>query len=212
MLMESMTQLFSNANHVPAFEHFDPAKEEFGSYHKRLEHHFSSHGIIHEVDKKSRMLSWVGSATFSLLEKLLPKLHSEGTYEDLIKALSDFYGKAIHYIHARVEFNRCCLKPSQTYREWVAELRAIAKRCRFVCPNSSCQCSLVDENIRDAIIIRSPHRDIQAALLQKKAPTFEQALSIAEVMVITSRTINVIENEEPVLQVNKLDPKDSPNG
>ncbi|KII73664.1 hypothetical protein RF11_12215 [Thelohanellus kitauei] len=206
MLIESMTHLFSNANLVPAFEHFDPAKEEFGTYHRRLEHHFSSRGIINEIDKKSRMLSWLGSATFSVLRKLPPKLHSEITYDNLIKALSDFYGKYIHYIHARVEFKRCCLKPSQTYRERGAELRAIAKRCHFVCPNSSCQCSLVDENIRDTIIIRSPHRDIQAALLQKKDPTVRQVLSIAEAMVLTFRTMNVIENEEPVVKVNKLDP------
>ncbi|KII70732.1 hypothetical protein RF11_06013 [Thelohanellus kitauei] len=64
--------------------------------------------------------------------------------------------------------------------------------------NSSWQCSLKDENIRDAILFRSTYPDIHAALLQKKAPTLEQAVSIAEAHVITSRTINVIENEEPI--------------
>ncbi|KII61608.1 hypothetical protein RF11_05311 [Thelohanellus kitauei] len=75
MLNENMTRLFSNSNLLPAFEHFDCAKEEFGSYHKRIEHHFSSDCIIHEMDKKSHRLSYIVGATFSLLEKLVANAH-----------------------------------------------------------------------------------------------------------------------------------------
>ncbi|KII68780.1 hypothetical protein RF11_12055 [Thelohanellus kitauei] len=65
-----------------------------------------------------------------------------------------------------VEFGRCALKTEQTYKRWVAELRSISKRCKFVCLKEECGFSIVDENIRDAIILRTlpqKHSDSSAS-------------------------------------------------
>ncbi|KII68774.1 hypothetical protein RF11_12049 [Thelohanellus kitauei] len=62
---------------------------------------------------------------------------------------------------ARVEFGRCALKTEQKYKLWVAELWSISKRCKF-----ECGFNIVDENIRDAIILRTPpqkHSDSSAS-------------------------------------------------
>ncbi|KII64775.1 hypothetical protein RF11_12937 [Thelohanellus kitauei] len=203
-MMENMAQLMSKISVVPSFEVFDASKEQFSSYHSRLEQHFAACGVTLSVDKKAKFLSWVGSETYNLLGKIRPGFEKDLSYEDISELLSAYSEQEIHFIHARVEFSRCVLKPDQTYRQWVAELRSIAKRCRFQCSNEKCGCSLVDENIRDAIILRTPHKHIQAALLQQQNPSLEQCISICESMMLTSKTMKAIGQVDEEVTVNKI--------
>ncbi|KII64051.1 hypothetical protein RF11_09885 [Thelohanellus kitauei] len=166
ILMESSTMLFSNANLVPAFEHLDPVKELIGIIISVYRHRISSHVIIQEMDK-------IHACSLGL--KIIPMLHSEGTYEDEIKALSDLFVKDIHYIHARAGGGQ-------------TSAHSLTMPLRN--PELSLPELIGNEDICDEMIIRSPHRDIQAALLQNKTPTLEKAISKAEAIVFTSMTIN----------------------
>ncbi|KII60221.1 Retrovirus-related Pol polyprotein from transposon 17.6 [Thelohanellus kitauei] len=203
-ILENVISMFSKVSSAPTFVAYDSSKEKFSAYLSRLQHHFQACGISDSAQKKSRFLSWVGSETYTLLGKIRPGFEKDCSFEEISHILSEYEAEEFHFIHARVEFNRCNLKPNQTYREWVAELRAIAERCGFKCPKKECQCSLVDENIRDAIILRTPHKNIQSALLQQKSPTLEQVLSIAGSMLMTSKTMKAIEMEDTECTVNKI--------
>ncbi|KII73425.1 hypothetical protein RF11_05261 [Thelohanellus kitauei] len=104
-----------------------------------------------------------------------------------------------------VEFSRCVLKSDQSYKHWVAELRSIAKMCRFQCSSEGCGCSLIDEDIRDAIILRTPHRYIQGVLIHQKNPSLEQVLSVAESPIVTIKTVDAIKHDDDKVVLNKND-------
>ncbi|KII60434.1 hypothetical protein RF11_09069 [Thelohanellus kitauei] len=183
---------------------YDSSKEKFSAYLCRLQHHFQACGISDYVQKKSRFLSWVGSETYTLLGKIRPGFEKDYSFEEISHILSEYEAEEFHFIHARVEFNRCNLKPNKTYGEWVATLRAIAECCGFKCYKKEYQRWLADENIRDAIILRTPRKNIQSALLQQKSPTLEQVLSIGGSMLTTSKTMKAIEMEDTECMLNKI--------
>ena len=116
---------------VPAFKTFSTSKEHYSSYLARFEQHFAAHGVTDISEKKAKLLSWVGTESFNLLGKINPEFETDLSFEEIRLALSNYSEQEMHFIHARVEFSRCNLKPQQTYKEWVVELRSIAKRCKF---------------------------------------------------------------------------------
>ncbi|KII70736.1 hypothetical protein RF11_06017 [Thelohanellus kitauei] len=163
--------LFSKQTIVPAFENFDLAKEEFGSYHRRL-----------------RLIS----APMALAMKKI---------------------KFTHNFRISTEWKFIIFT-----REWnsmgvaYSIPRYIGNGWPNIGPSPKGVAASVSIDDANAIIIRTPHRGIQAAILQKKAPTLKQVLSIVEAIVLTSRTLNVIENEALVVQMNILDSKRSLEG
>ncbi|KII72154.1 Retrovirus-related Pol polyprotein [Thelohanellus kitauei] len=205
-MLHAISEIVSLTNLVPAFQPFESYKETFSYYVSRLEQHFTSSSVTIASDLKSQFLSCFRPETFVLLGKVFPDFQ-KASYAEIVKQLLQYWEYECHFIHARVEFTRCALKPGQSYKEWVAELRSIAQKCRFVCPQKECSCSLIDENIRDAVIIRTPHKNIQSALLQIKNPSLDQVVSVAESMILTSKTMEAIQKEDSPTIVNRIENK-----
>lgn len=99
-------------------------------------------------------------------------------------------------VAARYNFHKCMMKPAQGYREWVAELRGIARQCQFQCTGGSCTHPYVDEMIRDILILHTPHDTVRAAALQKLKPTLEDVLLIAESYTATTNATHCIKQQE----------------
>ncbi|KII63126.1 hypothetical protein RF11_09527 [Thelohanellus kitauei] len=118
---------------------------------------------------------------YHLLGKIGPSLEKEYSYEEILKILTDYSEKAVHNVAERVELRRCSLTHEQSYKEWVTEIRSVAKRCSFHCPKEDCGCSKVDENIQDAV------------LLQKRTLSLDQVIDIAESIIPISAIIKAIE-------------------
>ncbi|XP_049315407.1 uncharacterized protein K02A2.6-like [Bactrocera dorsalis] len=98
------------------------------------------------------------------------------------------------------------MKHTQTHREWVAELRGIARECKFNCSATNCSANFVDEMIRDQIILNTPYDQVRAAALQKLQPSLEEVLLIAETYETTTKTVATIK-ENPnstTMQVNTM--------
>ncbi|CDW60294.1 hypothetical protein TTRE_0000866001 [Trichuris trichiura] len=55
---------------VPSFPPFDRTKETWDVYFARLGQHFEAHRVVSDNRKRAFLLSWVGSDTFELLQKL----------------------------------------------------------------------------------------------------------------------------------------------
>ncbi|KNC22183.1 hypothetical protein FF38_01857 [Lucilia cuprina] len=66
------------------------------------------------------------------------------------------------------------MKPNQTYADWIADLRGASKECQFYCENEGCPHSYVDNEIRDMLVIHTPHDKARSAVLQKTNPTLEE--------------------------------------
>ena len=82
---------------------------------------------------------------------------SEKPFYDLVSMLNDNYVEKMNVLAARFKFYSIRMKPNQSYADWVAELRGAAKECMFQCPKDGCHESLMELNIRDTIIIHTPH-------------------------------------------------------
>ncbi|XP_037958915.1 uncharacterized protein K02A2.6-like [Teleopsis dalmanni] len=101
------------------------------------------------------------------------------------------------------------MKPHQSYREWVADLRGLARECNFSCSAQNCLHNFVDDMIRDQIIIRTPHDAVRTAAFQKPHPTLADVLQIAELYETTTKTVatikeQTIENSMPVNSVSTI--------
>ncbi|XP_036342130.1 uncharacterized protein K02A2.6-like [Rhagoletis pomonella] len=96
------------------------------------------------------------------------------------------------------------MKPSQTYVEWVAELRGAARECMFECAADGCRKSFLDSNIRDMIIMHTPHDKVRSAALQKPNPTLDEVLQIATVYESTIKTCLEIKGEGDAPAVNAI--------
>ncbi|XP_049308593.1 uncharacterized protein K02A2.6-like [Bactrocera dorsalis] len=115
-------------------------------------------------------------------------------WESYLEQLSQHfmaYSSKRHVVAARYEFFKREMKHTQTHREWVAELRGIAREY---------------EMIRDQIILNTPHDQVRAAALQKLQPSLEDVLLIAETHETTTKTVATIK-ENPnssTMQVNTM--------
>ena len=69
------------------------------------------------------------------------------------------------------------MKKNQTYADWAAELRGLARHCNFVCTNNDCNQSYVDDQIRDIIIKETPHADVRRHCLLDSNPTLIDVLT-----------------------------------
>ena len=81
------------------------------------------------------------------------------------------------------------MKPSQSYSEWVATLRGIAKGCQFICKSNACNhYSYVDEQIRDVIIQHTPHAEVRRQCLIQPNISLDDVVSKAAVYTKTVET------------------------
>ncbi|KAM8707464.1 hypothetical protein ACLKA7_011533 [Drosophila subpalustris] len=127
------------------------------------------------------------------------------TYAQITEKLTEHYKEKRHIVAARYEFFKRQMRDSQTHKEWVADLRGIARECQFVCKSENCSCDYVNEMIRDQIIVHTQFDKIRTAALQKLQPSLEDVLSIAETYEATTKTVSAIkESEKKALDTNAV--------
>lgn len=126
------------------------------------------------------------------------------TYKELTEKLTQHFAVSQHIVVTRYAFFKNQMKNTQTYKEWVAELRGLARSCKFVCNSNACANSYVDDMIRDHIIVNTPHDSVRSAALQKQKPTLQDVLLIAETFEATTRTVAAIKEtqSEKTIDVN----------
>ncbi|XP_030368972.1 uncharacterized protein K02A2.6-like [Scaptodrosophila lebanonensis] len=190
----------------PPFHNFNRDQQNWESYLQQLSQHFQAYSVNDVEKQKAYFLSWIGADVFELLKNLFG---SEDlltyTYTQLIGKLTEHFQFKRHVVAARYEFFKREMKPSQTHKEWVADLRGIARQCKFVCLAPGCSANFVDEMIRDQIIVHTPFDPIRSAALQKLQPTLEDVLIIAESYETTTKTVATLKNEsEKHIPVNAV--------
>lgn len=164
-------------------------------YIKRADHHFKAHAITDIDTKKDLFLSWIGSSVYTLLQNLCASDIDSKSYDELCQLLLKHYRKATPTIVARHKF-WASRKNCSSYAEWVAELKGLALDCDFVCPNSQCSQSLVDENIRDMILRHTPHETIRRAVLAESNLTLDKLLSICTLFESTSAATETLTGKD----------------
>lgn len=183
---------------VPSFGEFQE-KDNFELYLKRINHYFDAHSLTDDRQKCSYFLSWAGTYVYELLQKLYGTDDlKQYNFSEITEKLSAHFKQSTHIIIARHKFWESRKKPNQTYGEWVAELRGLATDCKFMCPNSECGHSLVDENIRDMLLRHTPHDGIRKAALAEENPTLDKLLTIATLYETTNAANETLTNRDSV--------------
>ena len=180
---------------LPPFVTFLKEDEKFSNYLLWFEQHVALFPGVKESQKKACFLSSVGPETFQLLQNLFPdndRIQST-SYEDLAKALREHYQSLTRVQSERHLFYCCKMKPNQTYQDWVAELRGLAKNCDFICKGTNCTESYVDLMIRDQIIKETPHVEVRKQCLQQKDPSLADVISIALAYVTTNEALKTLQ-------------------
>lgn len=195
--LENVISGSRNSSSVPSFGKFNPDNDKWSIYQFQMELHFKANFVTSEDIKRSYFLSWVGSEVLELVQKLFNGKAEEKTYKDIISALDEHFIKKQHILAARFKFyNQMKMKTNQNYADWVADLRGAARDCHFICGNENCRESYVDNQIRDMIVLYTPHDKVRTACLQKSNPTLEEVLQNCSIFEATMRASNEIENKE----------------
>ena len=194
----------SNANqssgqlavNVPRFEAYNREGESWTQYLQRLRQHFTVYSITDADQQRACLLSWVGSEPYGLLTKLYGHEDiTSKTLKELSDKLSAHFAEKKHVQAARYEFYNCKMKPDQSYSDWAADLRGIARNCNFTCKGEGCGKSYVDEQIRDVIIKETPHADIRRQCLLESDPSLDDILKKAATYITTTETDRVLKGE-----------------
>ncbi|KAL7724915.1 hypothetical protein ACLKA6_020051 [Drosophila palustris] len=190
----------------PPFPHFNKDSQNWETYLQQLSQHFVAYSVLTAEKQKAYFLSWVGTDVFELVKNLFGSENlDQQTYAQITEKLTEHYKEKRHIVAARYEFFKRQMRDSQTHKEWVADLRGIARECQFVCKSENCSCDYVNEMIRDQIIVHTPFDKIRTAALQKLQPSLEDVLSIAETYEATTKTVSAIkESEKKALDTNAV--------
>jgi len=174
----------------PPFPNLNKENQNWEKYLKQLTQHFSAYSVQAADRKKAYFLSWAGTHIFELVKNLFGSENlDQQTYEQITEQLTEHFKQMRHIGAARYEFFKRQMRDSQTHKEWVADLRGIARECQFDCQSDRCSFNYVNEMIHDQIIVHTPFDAIRTAALQ---PSLEDVYSIAETYEATTRTVAVI--------------------
>ncbi|KII70277.1 hypothetical protein RF11_10707 [Thelohanellus kitauei] len=177
--MCDLARMISKLSSPPAFESFNSSKEMFPCYLSRLERHFSLCGVTNHEEKKLQLLSWVGSETFAEITELF----------------LDFSDKEVHFIHVRIEFSRCLLKPDQSYKEWVSKLH-VRRRIE----NALCSTRTLGTRSFFALLVKKFNR---LAFIDQ-SDTGSRSFFFGESMMLTSTTMQAIDRADEACSINRL--------
>jgi len=108
-----------------------------GTIHITFQRTFETSQCDSSGEKKA-LLSYLNPEIFLLQNLYGSRSESDQPVDELVKKLSSHFKSSIHIQAARYSFYNCAMKPSQSYSEWMATLRGIAKDCQFTCKSDAC--------------------------------------------------------------------------
>lgn len=171
-----------SANKMPVISVFrkrNKTTEMWSCYARELQRHFAvTYAVgINNVTRNS-LLRCIDDTREYLQQYFGDPIH-EKRFDDIITALNHRYGQDECILEARLKFYHTKMKEHQTYAEWVTELKTAAKQCQFYCGKDDCKESYVDKQIRDMIVLHTPHESVRTAALKMTNPSLSDVLQLA---------------------------------
>ena len=92
---------------VPPFRQFDREHTTWNIYCGQLEQHFAAYHVLDDLQRRSFLLSWVGTDTYTLLQKLFgTETIASKSYSEFVNKLTEHYKSGTHVLPARCKFGR----------------------------------------------------------------------------------------------------------
>ena len=118
------------------------------------------------------LLTMVGAGHYTLIQGLVsPELPKDKTFDELVDLLKKQYDPQLIVIAERFHFYQRNQKPGENITNYLANLRKLASRCEFA--------AFVPEALRDRLVCRMQHENIQKVLLTKAKLDLDKALEIS---------------------------------
>ena len=196
---------------------FQPGSESVKSYIERVKIFFKANHIP-EDDQAVILLSYVGAKAFEVLRDLLaPTPPSDCNLEKLVKTLEDHYEPKPNVIAERYVFHRRNQLPNESVTDYTAELRRLAARCDFgtvegvTVAAADIRTGLLNDTLRDRLVLGIRSEAIQKALLSKKTLTFQEACELALSMEAAARSSKAMQQSNGIQRVRNQAPPCSTN-
>ena len=102
---------------------FIPGKEDWSLYVERVKYYFAANDVASDAKKCSILLSVCGDSTFKLIRSLKSAAELEtSSFDDITKAVKDYYNPTPSKIVQRWKFNTRERKPDESIATYVGTL------------------------------------------------------------------------------------------
>ncbi|XP_075738876.1 uncharacterized protein LOC142784291 [Rhipicephalus microplus] len=151
---------------------FDDEKENWKAYVIKAEAYFEATGVTESAKKQALLVAALSTRTVQILSgRIAPKKPNSLEYEDVVKALDEFFDPKRHEIAESFRFFNRCQLDSESVQEFITEIRRIADNCNFD--------TMLDRMLRDRIVCGIKSSALQKQVLTKKDLTLEDAETMA---------------------------------
>lgn len=166
---------------------FDPIKESFVTYLKRLKLYF----LVNNTDKekqKNIFLLLMGTKIYEILTNLvMPKQPEELKFEEIEEVLKKHFQPTRLTIVERFQFWKKEQAAGQTVNEYAIELKKMAIECKFE--------AFLEQALRDRFITGLRNEKIQKEIMLKER-TFNEALTLATSLELVDKEAKGMQERE----------------
>ena len=162
--------------------------KDWSSYIERLDFFFEANNVgttenqPENVRKREIFLSSIGDDTYQLLRGLIaPTKPNEKTFIEIIAVLNKHFEPSKSVIVGRFKFNTYNRKSGQSVTNYIAELKELARNCKFGIVNCNTPFTpqlILEKNLRDQLVCGISDSCIQRHLLSDSKLTYQVALDI----------------------------------
>jgi ElaB/YqjD/DUF883 family membrane-anchored ribosome-binding protein len=173
---------------IPAVENFDFAKpEEWPRWIRHFERFRQASGLATKTQEVqvSTLIYSMGDKAEDLLESFNLKDDEVKDYSKVKSKFEEYFDKRRNTIYERARFNTRKQEENETADEFIADLHRLAKHCGYG--------ALMDELIRDRIVVGIKDREVSEKLQMKEKLTLDDAMTMA-------RQSEAVKTQQPVVR------------
>ncbi|XP_075721992.1 uncharacterized protein LOC142765218 [Rhipicephalus microplus] len=151
---------------------FDDKKDNWKAYVIKAEAYFEATGGTESARKRTLLGAASSTRTVQILSgRIAPKKPNSLEYEDVVKALDEFFDPKRHVIAESFRFFNRCQLDGESVQKFITEIHRIADNWDFD--------TMLDRMLRDRIVCGIRSSALQKQMLTKKDMTLEDAETMA---------------------------------
>ncbi len=175
-----------------------------------FEDSWSNYEIATELNKKDKsirvatLMSVMGKDCFMICKNLPLSADDRKDPKKILKGLSEYFEPQRNTVYERYVFNTCTQETHETIDGYVNKLRRLSATCQYG--------ELLNEMIRDRMVIGVKDSVLRARLLREKNLTLEKCLDTCRASEITSQQLKTIDGGLEVESVHAVRQKETGRG
>ncbi|CAB0009028.1 unnamed protein product, partial [Nesidiocoris tenuis] len=183
------------------FDHYDPKIEDWLYYFTRFEVELNRQGITEEKDRATLLISSVGPAPFKILvDSFSPRDIQTVSYDEIKHALNSYYSRNVSVFAERRAFTLRFRQQGETIRQYVLDLKALARTCAFG--------RTLEERLQEQLLLGINESNWQEELIKQFPTTQDKFSEIEKVALLLESSFN---QRKLLSEMNSNKPKGNAN-